>query len=342
MFMHHSFTFIDLFSGIGGFRLGLEAAGGRCVFSSEIDPHARATYLANHATHHPFPEDIHAVQAASVPAHDLLVGGFPCQSFSIAGRKQGIKDMDRGNLFFDIVRLLAYHRPRAFLLENVKYLLHHQDGRTFQLMRMFLEDDLGYQMQWRVVDAQGFVPQRRKRLFMVGFREDNDFDLAALDIPRDSGRRLKHVLHRPREKVDVTPYTLSDRAWAGMQLHRARHKARGNGFGYRMVDPEGIFGTLTASYAGDGSAVLVPQRGKNPRRLTPRECARVMGFGDHFLLPETDSHAYQQLGNAVVPQVVEFLGGAMAPYLAPKMAQPAPATRPRAAVSAPLCASPQD
>lgn len=311
-----TFTFIDLFAGIGGFRKGLEAAGGKCVFSCEKDKFARETYAANYKTDHPFAEDIKQVQAADIPEHDMLVGGFPCQAFSLAGRKAGLKDAQRGNLFFDIVRILAYQRPRCFILENVKNLIHHNDGRTFEIMRLFLEDDLGYHIQWRVINAKAFVPQNRFRVFIVGFLEETEFDFDSLEIPKDSGITLDDIME---DDQDFEEYTISDRLWSTLQEHKRKHKAAGNGFGYRLADPKGISCTMLASYASDGSSMMVPQEGKNPRKFTPLECSRLMGFdapdGSEFQFPVSNRQAYKQLGNAVVPQVAEFLAKEVAKAL---------------------------
>jgi DNA (cytosine-5)-methyltransferase 1 len=337
-----SFTFIDLFAGIGGLRRGFEPAGGRCVFTSEWDKYSVKTYLANHTCDHDVVGDITKIPAASIPAHDLLLAGFPCQPFSIAGvskknalgRLHGFRCDAQGTLFFDVARIIEHHRPKAFVLENVKNLLSHDRGRTFEVIRHALEVELGYQVQFRTIDAKGFVPQHRERIFIVGFREKNDFDFKALDIPDpQSGPRLGAILHPedgseepdsrytegPRARVSEK-YTLSDHLWGYLQDYADKHRAKGNGFGFGLVGRGDVARTLSARYFKDGSEILIRQRGKaNPRRLTPRECARLMGFesprGSSFVIPVSDTQAYRQFGNAVVVPVVEAVARHMAPHL---------------------------
>lgn len=312
--MAKGFTFIDLFAGIGGFRVAFEAVGGECVFTSEIDKFAIQTYRANFTTEHAFAGDIREVDAADIPDHDMLFGGFPCQPFSVSGvsrnnslgRPHGFDDATRGTLFFEIARIIREKRPRVFVLENVKNLLSHDKGRTFQVIRDVLEQELGYHVQVRVFDAQYFVPQKRERTFIVGFREPTDFRLDAIQMP---ARRL--VLGDILEE-DVDPkYTLSDKMLACLEKHAARHAAKGNGFGYGLVGPDDVTRTLQARYYKDGSEILVRQEGKNPRRLTPRECSRLMGFdtpqGSKWVIPVSDSQAYKQFGNAVVVPLVKHL-----------------------------------
>ena len=297
-----SFRFIDLFAGIGGLRLWFEEIGGQCVFASEWNRFSRETYQANFSSRsHEMAGDITRVAEHRIPDHDVLLAGFPCQPFSIAGvskknslrRPHGFACDMQGTLFFDVVRILRFHRPRAFLLENVKHLLSHDQGRTFSVIRKALEEELGYAVHWRVLDARGFVPQHRERLFIAGFREDCDFTLDALDLPNPAqGPRLATVLHpedgtespespftddrgRVREK-----YTLSDGLWSYLQQYKERHRRRGNGFGFDLVGPEDISRTLSARYHKDGSEILVRRDKGNPRRLTPRECARLMGFDE--------------------------------------------------------------
>ena len=297
--------FIDLFCGIGGFRYAFERAGAECVFSSDYDKHSQITYEAN------FKEkpygDIYAVADADIPAFDILCAGFPCQPFSIAGvskkislgRKHGFDDEKQGNLFFRIADILNYHQPAAFVLENVKNLRSHDKGRTFQIIYDTLTTALGYQVQWRVIDAQGLVPQHRERIFLVGFKPSRLFEFP--DIPK-SGPKLGSILE---EKVD-SKYTLSDHLWKYLQDYADKHKAAGNGFGFGIVGPESVTRTLSARYHKDGSEILVSQgKSKNPRRLTPKECARLMGYPVDFKIPVSDTQAYRQFGNSVVVPVVE-------------------------------------
>lgn len=298
-------TFIDLFAGIGGMRSAFEQAGASCVFTSEYDSYAVRTYQANW----PGAEvagDITKIQPGDIPDHDILVAGFPCQPFSIAGvskkkslgRAHGFEDPTQGTLFFNVKEIIATKRPEAFLLENVKNLLSHDGGRTFAIIRDVLEAELEYKLFVRVLDGQAFVPQHRERIFIVGFREGRKFNWPELPA---NAPRLESILE-PR----VAPkYTLSDKLWDYLQAYAAKHKAAGNGFGFGLVGPESVTRTLSARYYKDGSEILVRQKGKNPRRLTPRECARLMGFPDTFDIPVSDTRAYKQFGNSVVVPLVE-------------------------------------
>lgn len=304
------FTFIDLFAGIGGFRIALEDLGGKCEFSSEWNRFSRETYRANFGD---VPAgDIREIDAESIPDHDILAAGFPCQPFSIAGvskkkslgRPHGFLDELQGNLFFEIARILSVKRPRAFILENVKNLEHHDGGRTFRIIRDTLTDRLGYHIFWRNVDASAFVPQHRERIIIVGFNGDTYPDPAFRfpDIPAGTCR-IADIL----ESDVPSKYTLTDNLWNYLQGYAEKHRARGNGFGFGLVDPakNRITRTLSARYHKDGSEILIKQEGRNPRRLTPRECARLMGFPDSFIIPVSDTQAYRQFGNAVVPDVVK-------------------------------------
>jgi len=297
--------FIDLFCGIGGFRIAFERGGGKCVFSSDWDKFSRQTYEANFGE---VPHgDIHAIAVADIPAHDILCAGFPCQPFSIAGvskklslgRKHGFDDAKQGNLFFSIADILAFHRPAAFVLENVKNLKGHDRGRTFEIIYRTLTEALGYTVQHKIIDAQGVVPQHRERIFLVGFREPRDFEFPVLP---NNGPSLGSILERtPNPK-----YTLTDHLWAYLQNYAAKHRAAGNGFGFGLVTERDIARTLSARYYKDGSEILVSQGPRrNPRRLTPRECAKLMGYPDHFQIPVSDTQAYRQFGNSVVVPVVE-------------------------------------
>jgi DNA (cytosine-5)-methyltransferase 1 len=337
-----AFTFIDLFAGIGGLRRGFEPFGGRCVFTSEWDKYSQLTYRANNECDHEVTGDITKVPLADIPAHDVLLAGFPCQPFSIAGvskknalnRPHGFLDETQGTLFFNVAQIIAHHRPKAFLLENVRNLLSHDKGRTFEVIRRTLVDELGYQVHWKVINAKSLVPQHRERIFIVGFREPNAFSFAGLDIPDVlSGPKLGTILHPEDGTEEIDPpftggnigsvsdkYTLTDKLWAYLQGYADKHRAAGNGFGFGLVGPEDTSRTLSARYYKDGSEILVRQaEGKNPRRLTPRECARLMGFeepaGKEFKIPVSDTQAYRQFGNAVVVPVVKVVAGLMAPYL---------------------------
>jgi len=337
------FRFIDLFAGIGGLRRGFEPLGGECVFTSEWDKYAVQTYRANYPSDsHEIHGDITKIDVGSIPGHDLLLAGFPCQPFSIAGvskknslgRAHGFHCEAQGTLFFDVARIIEHHHPRAFLLENVKNLLNHDKGNTFKVIKHTLENELGYKVQTRVIDAKAFVPQHRERIFIIGFRDSNDFNFDDLEIPdKATGPLMRAILH-PEDGSELPDghytegakgrvsdkYTLSDKLWSYLQSYAAKHKAKGNGFGYGLVDRDSVARTLSARYYKDGSEILV-SRGinKNPRRLTPRECARLMGFdaldGCKFKIPVSDTQAYKQFGNAVAVPVVEAVARHMGPWL---------------------------
>lgn len=298
------FRFVDLFCGIGGFRIAFEKAGGQCVFSSDWDKFSQLTYAAN------FGEkphgDIHSVAVADIPAHDILCGGFPCQPFSLAGvskknslgRKHGFDDEKQGNLFFSIADILDYHKPAAFVLENVKNLKSHDQGRTFQVIHDTLTRALGYQVHTKIIDARNVVPQHRERIFLVGFREPRHFQFPIFPITEP---KLASIL-----ETDVpAKYTLTDKLWAYLQAYAKKHQAAGNGFGFGLVTGNDTTRTLSARYHKDGSEILVSQGPrKNPRRLTPRECARLMGYPDSCKIPVSDTQAYRQFGNSVVVPVI--------------------------------------
>jgi DNA (cytosine-5)-methyltransferase 1 len=333
------FTFIDLFAGIGGMRLGFEAAGGRCVFTSEWDDYSRKSYQTNFPNDaHPFAGDITQVDVADVPDHDVLLAGFPCQPFSIAGvskknalgRPHGFECETQGTLFFDVARIIATKRPRAFLLENVKNLISHDKKNTFRVIRNTLED-LGYHLDARIVDGQHFVPQHRERILIVGFRERTDFDWDLVPLP-DPARapRLSAILHSEdgtEHEADAgryldacgkvhQKYVLTDKLWAYLQAYAIKHRAKGNGFGCSVVEKEDISRTLSARYYKDGSEILVSRGpGENPRRLTPRECARLMGYPDDFQIPVSDTRAYKQFGNSVVVPLIRHAACLMKPWI---------------------------
>ena len=308
------FAFIDLFAGIGGTRLGFEAAGGTCVFSSEYERFAVHTYAVNHGE---IPAgDITELRLADIPEHDVLVAGFPCQPFSIAGvsklnalgRPDGFDHPDQGHLFFSTRDILGYRRPRAFLLENVKHLRNHDGGRTYSTIMDAL-DALGYHFDADVIDARALVPQHRERIYIVGFRDAADFDRFSFPEFEDQQPSLADIL----DEDVAEKYTLSDHLWDYLQGYAAKHRSRGNGFGFGLPDLEGVSRTLSARYYKDGSEILIRQaHGSNPRRLTPRECARLMGFPEAFEIPISDTRAYQQFGNSVVVPVVEAIARAMA------------------------------
>lgn len=309
------FAFIDLFAGIGGMRLAFQGLGGHCVFSSEIDRFARQTYEANFD--HAPAGDIYEVPIDHIPLHDLMLAGFPCQPFSLAGvskyqslgRPHGFDDVTKGGLFFRLAHIIDHHQPIGFVLENVKNLVRHNGGKTFEQVRRVLNDELGYVVSWKVLDARWVVPQHRERVFIVGLRRDL-VELAdgIVDItwPSQEGDspRLADILQPDR---DIDPkYTISDHLWQYFQDYAAYHRSRGNGFGYGLAKRDGVTRTLSARYHKDGAEILVDQThlGKNPRRLTPRECARLMGFPDTFKIPVSDTQAYRQFGNSVVVPLV--------------------------------------
>lgn len=331
------FSFIDLFAGIGGIRMGFEAHGGRCVFTSEWNPYATKTYLANFPNStHTFAGDITTVDERDIPVHDVLLAGFPCQPFSIAGvskknalgRKHGFADETQGTLFFDVARIIKEKQPKAFLLENVKNLVSHDKGNTFRVIKRVLHEELGYDIHCKVIDGQCFVPQHRERILIVGFQEVSGFSWADLRLPDDCPR-MSRILHpqdgsEPEEapytvgpKGKVNPkYTLTAHLWQYLQDYAAKHRAAGNGFGFGLVDGSNVARTLSARYYKDGSEILVSQgKRKRPRRLTPRECARLMGFPDDFIIPVSDTQAYKQFGNSVVMPVMREVARIMKPRI---------------------------
>jgi len=336
-----AFRFIDLFAGIGGMRLAFERQGGRCVFTSEWDDYARKTYAANFrdSSGHVFVGDITNVHEKDVPDHDVLLAGFPCQPFSIAGvskknalgRPHGFSDKTQGTLFFDVARIIAEKKPKAFLLENVKNLVGHDKGRTFSTILDVLRNELGYTVFTRVINGKHFVPQHRERIIIVGFRDPTTpFSWDALDLrPFDEGPKLGSILHKAdgtepaewtyiegsRGKVS-SKYTLSEKLWTYLQDYAAKHREKGNGFGFGLVGPKDTTRTLSARYYKDGSEILVTQGSRKcPRRLTPRECARLMGFDDTFRIPVSDTRAYKQFGNSVVVPAIAEVARLMAPFL---------------------------
>jgi DNA (cytosine-5)-methyltransferase 1 len=330
------FTFIDLFAGIGGIRAAFELIGGECVFSSEWDKFARKTYSANFELEHEFFGDITKADASLIPDHKLLLAGFPCQPFSLAGvskknalgREHGFADLTQGTLFFDVARIIAAKRPDAFLLENVRNLQSHDKGRTFEIMMKVLREDLGYHVKTRIFDSCNWVPQSRKRIIIVGFAEPNNFDFDLVQIP-DSRPTMKEVLHPENgSEIPEAHYTLGENArvsdkyfmsehlWNYLQDYAAKHRAAGNGFGYGLVGPDDVSRSLLARYYKDGSEILI-SRGPDltPRRMTPRECARLMGFSDSYIIPVSDMQAYKQFGNSVVVPMMTSIAKSMSSYL---------------------------
>lgn len=299
--------FIDLFAGIGGVRLGLERVGGRCLFSAEWDRYCQKTYKAWFGDDPA--GDVTKLRPADIPDHDLLAAGFPCQPFSIAGvskknslgRAHGFKDATQGNLFFNLASIIQIKRPPTILLENVKNLQSHDGGRTWQVIRSTLEG-LEYRIFTEVIDAASWVPQHRERIFIVGFdrRVFVDNPPFTFPTPPSAGPKLQTIL----EAAPDPKYTLSDHLWKYLQNYADRHREKGNGFGFGIGDPNGVTRTLSARYFKDGSEILIAQGRKNPRRLTPRETARLMGFPDSLPIVVSDTQAYKQFGNAVVPDVV--------------------------------------
>lgn len=334
-----TFRFIDLFAGIGGLRIPFEKHGGRCVFTSEWDSYAQKTYAANFhdGPSHVFAGDITGVHENDVPDHDVLLAGFPCQPFSIAGvskknalgRPHGFADKTQGTLFFDVARIIAAKRPKAFLLENVKNLVSHDKGRTFSTIIDVLQNELGYTVHTKVINGKHFVPQHRERIIIVGFLEPVPFDWADLHLPPiETGPKLGSILH-PQDGSEVIDlnyvdgpkgkvrgcYTLSDKLWEYLQNYATKHREKGNGFGFGLVTKNETARTLSARYYKDGSEILVHQGKKNPRRLTPRECARLMGYPDTFRIPVSDTRAYKQFGNSVVVPVIGAVADLMVPQL---------------------------
>ena len=338
--MAAQFSFVDIFAGIGGMRLGFEAAGGACVFTCEWNKYSQQTYRANFGEEE-IAGDIREIPADAVPPHDVLLAGFPCQPFSIAGVSKknalntphGFACEAQGSLFFELARLIDRRKPKAFLLENVKNLVNHNRGRTFAVIRSVLEEELGYHITWRVIDAKAWVPQHRERIFIAGMRDAADFQLEDMPLPEsDAGPVLGNILHPEDGTESEEPhytrgelgavgdrYTLTEHLWEYLNAYARKHRARGNGFGYGLAGREGIARTLSARYYKDGSEILIEQDNNLPRRLTPRECARLMGFDSptesQFKIPVSDTQAYRQFGNAVAVPAVRAIAEYMRPWL---------------------------
>ena len=293
---------IDLFAGIGGIRLGVEQAFGSidCVFTSEIDKHAATTYKANFKDSHIF-GDIKQIDENDVPDHDILLAGFPCQPFSQAGLKKGFTDT-RGTLFFDIERILLAKQPKAFLLENVKQLKSHDKGRTFQTIIDHL-NKAGYKVFYEILKARDFgIPQNRERIYIVGFLDHSiNFEFPK---PTNLPTRVGDIL----DDVVDEKYTISDKLWSGHKRRKELNKLNGKGFGYGLFNKESAYtNTISARYYKDGSEILIEQENKNPRKLTPREAARLQGFPEEYVIPVSDAQAYKQFGNSVAVPVIKAI-----------------------------------
>ncbi len=305
------FKFIDLFAGIGGIRLAYQKLGGKCVFTSEWDSYSKKTYEANFGEV-PF-GDITKISEKLIPDHDILLGGFPCQPFSIAGvskknalgRAHGFLDETQGTLFFDVARIIKHKKPSCFMLENVKNLVSHDKGKTFKVITETLKE-LGYSIHYKVLDGKHFVPQHRERIIIVGFKTSIFKGKETFEFPKmgEANFAIKDILEKSVDKK----YTLSEHLWNYLQEYAAKHKEKGNGFGFGLTDLNGISRTMSARYYKDGAEILIPQKGKSPRRLTPRECARLQGFPDTFLIPVSDNQAYKQFGNSVVTPLIQAVG----------------------------------
>lgn len=344
------FTYIDLFAGIGGFRKAFDSIGGKCVFTSEWDKACRTTYQANFNIDHPIEGDIreftkNAESLSKIPKHDVLVAGFPCQPFSIAGvskknalgRAHGFRCETQGTLFFDLAQIIDFHKPSVFLLENVKNLTSHDGGKTFRVIRKTLEKELNYKINYHIIDAQNWVPQHRERIFIVGFRDQNNFNFDGLEIPELSEKpRLKSILHKidgsepdeppyMQDGIVGSKYTLTENLWNYLKAYKEKHQTAGNGFGFGLFGPDDVARTLSARYYKDGSEILIKQQRKRPRRLTPRECARLMGFDKqgeaNFKIPVSDTQAYRQFGNSVAVPVVEAVAKLMKPFIIQAMSK---------------------
>lgn len=292
------FTFIDLFAGIGGIRIGFEDLGGKCVFSSEWDKYAQITYEANFGEK---PEgDITKIDEKDIPPFDVLLAGFPCQPFSQAGLKRGFSDT-RGTLFFDIARIVNHHRPKVVFLENVKRFKTHDSGNTYKVIKETLEK-MGYTVYAEVLNAKDFgVPQNRERIYIIGFLGNVDFSFPKA-TKKDT--RVEDILQK---NVDIK-YTISDRLWAGHKRRKSEHQAKGFGFGYSLFNKDSKYtSTMSARYYKDGSEILIEQKDNNPRKLTPKEASRLQGFPDNFKIPVSDTQAYKQFGNSVAVPVIRSL-----------------------------------
>lgn len=330
--------YAELFAGIGGLGAGFKREGAKCVFANEYDKYAAMTYTANNDVAVDV-RNVRDVQPDDLPDHDVLLAGFPCQPFSVAGiskrqalgRATGMECQDQGNLFFEVARLIAGKKPKAVVLENVKNLVTHNKGCTFKIITSTLQN-LGYTIDFRVLDATFWVPQHRERIFVVAIRGDKKCDLNNVYVP-DEKPTLQSILHcsdgkelpeKPytsgKQQIYVSPkYVLSSHLWAYLQDYKKKHQAKGNGFGFSLVNQSNRARTLSARYYKDGSEILIKRNKGNPRRLTPRECSRLMGFdrgrSSDFRIPVSDNQAYKQFGNAVVPPVAQAVAKIVLPCL---------------------------
>jgi DNA (cytosine-5)-methyltransferase 1 len=331
------FTFIDLFAGIGGIRKAFEGIGGKCIFTSEWDKFCQITYKANFHDSHGIHGDITKIENNEIPKHDVLLAGFPCQPFSIAGvskknslgKVHGFLDETQGTLFFNVAKIIQHHKPKMFFLENVKNLINHDKGNTFAIIKNVLENDLNYHIEYGIIDAKYFVPQHRERLYIIGFQTDFGFRFSDLfENISTEPKKLKSILHEhntvsealytDNNGLPLSKYTLSPKLWNYLQDYARKHKEKGNGFGYGLFGANDIARTLSARYYKDGSEILIEQTGPLPRRLTPRECSRLMGFDDDrksFKITVSDTQAYKQFGNSVVVPVIRYICDKIKPYL---------------------------
>ncbi len=327
-----NFRFIDLFAGIGGLRIPFEEINGKCVLTAELDPHSKKTYFANFndaqdcMNEHLWIDDVRTIseEPEKIPWFDVLLAGFPCQPFSIAGvskknalgQPHGFLCDTQGTLFYDLAKIIKYHHPTAFLLENVKNLERHDGGKTFATIINVLTNELGYRVFHKVINSSKWVPQKRERIFIVGFKNHSiDFDFDLLEVPDGEGPFLGSILDN---EVDQK-YTLTKHLWGYLKCYKEKHRKAGNGFGYSLFDRRDVARTLSARYHKDGSEILIKQNGNRPRRLTPRECARLMGFDKPgeagWKIPVSDTQAYRQFGNAVVVPVVRSIAKIMQPCI---------------------------
>lgn len=304
--------FIDLCAGIGGFRVGFEEFNNECILTCEIDKFCKQTYISNF-TDKNFITDIKDLDEKTLQNFNILCAGFPCQAFSLAGKQKGFSDV-RGTIFFDIERILNYKRPEIFLLENVKNLRSHDKGNTFKVIKKHLED-LNYWHETFLINAENFVPQKRERIYIIGLNKEIFTELEFKNIKEKikQAYELQKINNKPKikdilEEVVPDKYTLSDKLWSFLQAHSEKHKKKGNGFGFGLIDPDKDITTrtITARYYKDGSEILIKQKNKNPRKLTPRECARLMGYPDNYEITVSDTQAYKQFGNSVVVPIVKM------------------------------------
>ncbi len=331
--------YVELFAGIGGLGAGFKMGGATCVFANEYDKYAAQTYAANNAIEVD-KRDVREVRPDDIPDHDILLAGFPCQPFSVAGISKrralgiatGMDCKDQGTLFFEAARLIRAHMPRMVVFENVKNLINHDGGNTFKVIVNTLKT-LGYAVSTCLLNASAWVPQNRQRVFVVGVKGGDPCELNNLVVPdAEEWPALKTILHKSDgNEVAEPPYThgakrlcvsqkyfLTDRMWSYLQDYKRKHEAKGNGFGFGLVGPSNSSRTLSARYYKDGSEILIKRRG-NPRRLTPRECARLMGFDSgrsaDFKIPVSDNQAYKQFGNAVVVPMSRAIAATILPCL---------------------------